>query len=331
MKHRAQWLADGTFGVMVHYLFAPKGDTPEARTADFNRIVDSFDLDYFMDQFTRTGADWLIFTIGQNTGYYNAPNAFLDRVLPGHTSRRDLVSDVARSIKGTGKRFIAYLPCEVAGQKSDVPEAFGWSADDKSEFLKRYLEFVRDYSLQLGRLEDGWWYDGAYDHLHEGKWSWQDWIDASRAGNPDSIIAFNDGAFCCGREKPVTPLQDYHAGEVHLIEDGKIRFDFFPSEDDIVLTEDGRLRQKGREPEFYMPTSQCVDGVQQHALIPLDLTFNPAITSKYLHYTDEEVLSVARGFKAAGGGVTFNVPIEENGHIAQSSAEQLVRIGKQLV
>jgi hypothetical protein len=67
-----------------------------------------------------------------------------------------------------------------------------------------------------------------------------------------------------------------------------------------------------------------------HTLIPLDLTFNPAIPSKYLNYSDEEVLSVARGFKAIHGGVTFNVPIEENGHIAQGSAEQLVRIGKAL-
>lgn len=38
-KNRAAWMAEGSYGVMVHYLITPQGDTPEARTADFNRII----------------------------------------------------------------------------------------------------------------------------------------------------------------------------------------------------------------------------------------------------------------------------------------------------
>src|SRR3972149_2185539 len=70
--HRADWMARGSYGGVGHYLIAPPGDTAEAETADLNRIIDGFDLDHFMTQFQESRADWLIFTIGQNTGYYKS-------------------------------------------------------------------------------------------------------------------------------------------------------------------------------------------------------------------------------------------------------------------
>ena len=71
---------------------------------DLNRAVDAFDLDRFLQDFQRTGADWLIFTIGQNTSYYASPNATLDRLAgPGHCSQRDLVFEIAQRLR---KRFL---------------------------------------------------------------------------------------------------------------------------------------------------------------------------------------------------------------------------------
>ena len=66
--NRAAWMAQGGYGVITHYLVTPKGGTPQDRTADLNRIVDGFDLDYFIKQFDESGADWLIFTLRQGTG-----------------------------------------------------------------------------------------------------------------------------------------------------------------------------------------------------------------------------------------------------------------------
>ena len=54
--NRAAWMAQGTFGMMTHYLITPKGSTPQERTADLNRIVDQFDLARYMKQFDETGA-----------------------------------------------------------------------------------------------------------------------------------------------------------------------------------------------------------------------------------------------------------------------------------
>ena len=68
-KPRAAWMPQGSFGVMTHYLIQPKGDSPAEKTAELNRIVDRFDLDHYIRQFQETRADWLIFTLGQCTGY----------------------------------------------------------------------------------------------------------------------------------------------------------------------------------------------------------------------------------------------------------------------
>jgi len=70
-----------------------------------------------------------------------------------------------------------------------------------------------------------------------------------------------------GNIKPRCPIEDYHAGEIHLLEDGKIRTDFVypPGQGNIIVTADGKLRKRGQEARFYMPDSQFIDNVQTEA------------------------------------------------------------------
>ncbi len=310
-KHRADWMAEGSYGIMVHYLIAPPGDTDAERTAEFSRIVDAFDVDVFIAQFASTGADWLIFTIGQNTGYYCSPNAFLDQALPGHTSRRDLMLEIAQRLKAMNKRVIAYLPAEASAQTEAVHEAFAWNPADQSEFQKRYQEFIRQYALKFGKLLDGWWFDGCYEWevFHNSLYEWPAWIAAARAGNPDAIVAFNDGSFCINKVKPVTLLEDYHAGEVHTLNDGKIKLGH---EDDSPL---------------YMPDSRFIDGVQWHALLPVDSTFEGG---EPYHYSDEVLFKWVSECKSVGGAVTLNLPVGQDGRVPEASIAQMQRLGAYL-
>ncbi len=326
-RNRAQWMANGLYGIMVHYLLHPNGESDAQRTQELNRIIDAFDLDAFVQQFRESGADWLIFTIGQNTGYYNSPNATLDRVLPGRTPRRDLVLEIARRVKRMGKRFIAYLPAEVWGQSPDVQRAFQWNDADQRLFLSTYLAFVRDYSRQYGRFCDGWWFDGCYEPIHRGRWNWAEWAAAARTGNPYSAVAFNDGAFCVGLLKPVSPEQDYHAGEVHLLEDGKIRIDPLNA-GELTIDAQGRVRRAGQEPKFYMPDSQFIDGVQWHALVPVDSSFlGDAIPLERLSYSPEYLATFIRDCKKVNGAVTINLPIGLDGVIPAASARKARELG----
>ena len=320
--NRAAWMARGQYGIMVHYLISPQGKTPAEKTADMNRIVDNFDVEYFLGQFDRAKADWLIITLGQTTGYFCAPNEYLDKMAPGHTPRRDLVREIAEGLRKRNKRMILYL---ASGQSSDpiFRDVFKWKS---KEGPGRYLNFVRSYAKQYGDLAGGWWFDGCSRCSNE---DWQRWLDAARAGNPKAAIAFSGAEFCCGGPiNPLCPLEDYHAGEIHLLEDGKIRRDFLPPGGDIVV-KNSKLRKRGQEARLYLPDGQFIDNVQWHCLLPIDLTFNPAVPNQFCHYYDHELFSFVDRVKNVGGAITINVPLDKsNGHIYDGSSSQLARLGK---
>jgi hypothetical protein len=321
--NRAAWMARGTYGVMTHYVLQPKGNTPAEKTADLNRMADQFDLDYFIRQFEQTGADWLIFTIGQDSGYLCSPNAMLDTKIPGHTPRRDVPLEIARRLELLGKRLILYFPSE---EQNDliVKQALD---SDAPGYADRYFDFLRQYAVRFGPLCHGWWFDGCSPHPDE---HWNRWLAAARAGNGKAAVAFSGAEFCTGKAiNPLCRLADYHAGEIHLLEAGQIRRDFLPPGDDIIVLPGGKLRKRGQEARFYLPDGPTIDGVQWHGLLPIDLTFNPAIPNQFCHYTDKELFEFVRKIKSVGGAITINVPIDpENGHIPDDSHSQLVRLSK---
>jgi hypothetical protein len=326
--NRAVWMARGSFGMMTHYLVSPKGDTPEARTADLNRIVDAFDLDGYIRQFDETGADWLIFTMCQGTGYLSTKNEYLDRIEPGYTPRRDLLGELGRAIHARGKHLIVYIPGAHTPADPTVKRLLRSGTEGYTE---RHNAFIREYSLKMGRLCDGWWFDSCSPQSRE---AWLAELEACRAGNPDSAVAFSGAEFCAsgGHLQPICPLDDYHPGEIHLMEDGRIRTDFiYPPGEEIVISADCKLRKKGQEPRFYAPDSQFIDNVQWHGLLPIDLTFNPAVPNQYCHYTDRELFGFVDRVKSVGGALTINVPIDiVQGHIPDDTHAQLVRLGKYL-
>ncbi len=312
-RHAADWMHQGRFGLMVHYLHTPAGNTPAERTAHHDRTIAGFDCDGFVDAVVSTGADWLIFTLGQNTGYYNSPNHYLDGQQPGHTPQRDLVLEIATALKARGRRFIAYLPAETFGPR-ELHRAFGWSQTDPTqvEFQRRYRQFIAAWSGQYGTACDGWWFDGCYewDAFPNRHLDFAGYIAAARAGNPAAITAFNDGAFCVGKVKPVTPLEDYHPGEIHTLIGDQIALGWWKA-----------------DPVPYLPTERFVDGVQWHGLLPVDSTFaGPDLPDQ--HYADEVLMSLLRQVRAVGGALTFNLPVALDGTIPAATLAQMQRLGQ---
>jgi hypothetical protein len=307
------------FGLMVHWL-AP-GPAPEVgeRLLEPDRAVDGFDLERFRTDFEQSGADWLIFTIGQNTGFYASPNAVLDRLVgSGHASRRDLVLEIARAVHRLGKRFIAYLPAEVNAQSPEIHAGFAWNPADQSEFQRRYTRFIREYAARLGSLLDGWWFDGCYTWpaFHNSLYDWPLWCGAARAGNPDAALAFNDGSFCVGIDRPLAPDQDYLSGEVEVLRTGMLRL--------------GR----GEDAPLVLPLTRFVPGTscQWHALVPIDCHWAHEAPGPMEppRYRDDELFAFVKRCRSVGGAVTLNVGIYQEGHLGAESLSQLRRLSESL-
>lgn len=312
----------GRWGLMVHWIAPGPARESGEYLRDLNRAVDGFNTARFLQQFADTGADWLIFTIGQNTGCYASPNYVLEHFAgPGHCSQRDLVLEIARGVNRLGKRFIAYLPAE-SKWVTQLHTALAWNPADQSEYERRYTAFIREYSLRLGQLNHGWWYDGCYNWkaYRQAQRHWELWCDASRAGNPHAALAFNDGSYCCGRETPITPLQDYLAGEIAELRGNKI-VSGNPKEGPVSLV---------------LPTSRFVVGTecQWHGLLPIDCEwgYNEPATAPMPapKYSDADLFGFMRQSLAVGGGVTLNVGIYQEGHMPDLTLRQLSRMNATL-
>jgi len=330
-------MGHGKFGVMVHWLSARTPQQYPHATKDHNDVVDRFDLAGFLDSFRRTGADWLTFTIGQNTGYYASPNRVLDRLAgPGYASDRDLVLEIAQGVKKLGKRFIAYIPA-AAGFTPEAKQAFAWT-DEKDapmdEGQRRFTDFIAEYARRYGTLLDGWWFDGVYANhpMHRDLPVYSKlWLDAARAGNPQAAVALNDASFCDGHTLPVVDDQDFLSGETEFLLQGKARF------------------KRGMEtvtPATHrpQPPAHCL----WHCLVPIDVMWetginfadwqNPPIAwvPPRPHeiedplYTVDSLETVVRDFKAVGGGVTFNIGIFQEGTVGPKTVERLAALAQRV-
>ncbi len=326
---RAAWMREGKFGLMVHWIHPAVPPKDGEKETDFQRAVDAFDLDLFLSDFDKTQADWLVFTIGQNTGCYASHNQTAERLLgPGHTSQRDLVMEIARQIKARNKRFIAYLPCIVTHASDDLRTLFGWTGEENTTpevFCERYSQFIRDFALRFGTLLDGWWFDGALEAFHYPQICNQPFMEAARAGNPMAAVAFNDGAACVGSTQ-ATEGQDYMAGETEVVIGGKIR--------NGRASDAPLLDPRNHRPA---PPASCL----WHALVPIDCYWGhgnsflpehnlPVAVPPYQAgrmepplYSTADLATLVSDFKAAGGGVTFNVGIFQEGGLGPETVDQL--------
>ena len=271
---RADWFHDARWGVMTHYLGAPPSSSGgKDLTAEmWNRQVDAFDVPGLADQVASTGAKYLLFTIGQNSGHYCAPNATYDRLVgisPSKCSRRDLVAELAVELKKRDVRLLVYLPSGAPAADVEARKKLGWLwgrsggwqlpgepvGGRLADFQRKWESIIREWSLRWGKDVAGWWIDGCYfaDEMYrfDDEPNFASFAAALRAGNPDAIVAFNPGV-----RVPViayTKYEDYTAGEVNL-----------PRLPEAVETLPGPLagvrRGKGADPHLDLPGRVVVPG-----------------------------------------------------------------------
>jgi len=293
---RAAWMQDAKYGVFAHYL----GGGPE-----WNETVDSFQVDAFAAQMKAAGAGYVMFTLGQNSGYYCSPNATYDRLVgvePGtRCSKRDLPMEVADALAKHGIRLILYLPSRAPQKDKDAMTKLGDPGQNKpapQAFTANWSAIIEEWSTRYGSKVSGWWFDGAYSR--DGwkdlskPYNWTTWAAACRAGNPDSILAFNSGvktAFMA-----LTPEEDYAAGE----------------QNEWTVT-----------PE----THPAPPGVQWQVLSFLGKRWGKATGP---HQPDEYMIDYIRRVNDLGGAVTMDVHISDDGTVYGPHQQQLEAIAKAL-
>ncbi len=306
-QERAAWLKQAKFGVMTHYLpdWLSKTENLNINVAKWNQLVNAFDVNRLADEVKSVSAGYMIFTIGQNSGFYDSPNAVYDKLVgikPTKCSKRDLIADLGTALHSRGLKLIVYLPSGAPNGDAIAKKALEWQNGPypNKEFQNKWEQIIREWSVRWGGKIDGWWFDGCYwpniMYRTENAPNFKTFAEAARAGNPNSIVAFNMGVFY--RLTSSTPYEDYIAGEIN--------------KDDLVTINHS---YNGK-----------IDGAQIHGLSNLGEKWgmgNP-------RFTIEQIIGYTKKINDAGGAMTWDAPIQSNGLIYPAFIIQLDAIGKSI-
>lgn len=263
------WLAAAQVGAFMHFL--PRADTFP--------LVEKFDVPALAKQLADSGVRYFVFTLGQNSGYMNAPNAAYEAVTgyaPGERcAARDLPKELAAALKPHGIRLVLYLPCQTPNADVRAIRAFGLpetpaNRDRKIDgaFAQRWAKVILEWSDRYGEAVSGWWFDGGYEWIGFNAEIARVYAAAAKHGNPQSVVTFNPGVSL----KRWTDAEDYTAGELN-------------------------------EPFTHACAGRWLDGSQWHVLTFLGKTWGQRDT----RYPDEAWVKWVGGVTAKGGAVTLDV------------------------
>jgi len=181
-------------------------------------VVDRFDVNHLANQLKAIGAKYLVFTLGQYSGYYNGPNATLEKLV-GYApwercATRDLPLDLYNAVKPKGIKLMLYLTCQVGYGDPRAQAAFGLRQGQQEQPLTpeatdKWAEVIKEWSDRYGDKVSGWWFDGGYPHLgFDDAMAWT-LADAVKHGNPKAIVSLS---VTMGPGRAVE-AEDFTAGE----------------------------------------------------------------------------------------------------------------------
>lgn len=234
------WMQDGKYGLADHYLrdwidrVAATAEEKVKPGESWDDILTTFDVHAYVEDVRRSGASFVLLTLGQNSGYYLAPNRTYERIAglqPGERtpSRRDLPMEIADALAPYGIKLVLYAPAQPPSRGHKVEGDFAITdAFDKmrnadgppsqSQHAKWHA-VLKEWSGHYGTKVAGWWFDGMQTKTRAGfidydrRYSHISYGAVAKAGNPNAIVAFNGGV----ARALVTehPSQDISAGETN--------------------------------------------------------------------------------------------------------------------
>lgn len=225
------WFSQAKYGVFIHFL--PSGSAGL-------KLVEQFDVKVLAGQLEGMGAGYLVLTLGQNSGYFNSPNADYEKqtgYAPGERcATRDLPLDLYHALQPKGIRLMLYLPCQTPNGDARAQKAFGLAQGATDQpldlaFADKWSRVIQEWSDRYGEKVSGWWFDGGYEHIHFNDAIAARYAAAVKHGNPKAIVTFNPGV----KVVRWTKAEDYTAGELN-------------------------------EPLQVIPAERWLDGSQWHAL-----------------------------------------------------------------
>lgn len=194
------------------------GKDAQGKDESWDATLATFDVDAFAKEVESTGASFVLLALGQNSGYYCAPNATMEKAIgcAPHTycSKRDLPLEIMKALKPKGIAVMLYLPGNPPKNNRFVRDRLKWFGSGDSspsqETIAIWDAVIEEWATRYGANLAGWWMDGMYDHSRydmKQEHNWHTRAAAMKAGNPSCAITFG------GCKPSGSHYEDYYNGE----------------------------------------------------------------------------------------------------------------------
>ena len=301
------------WGVFHHYLYNIQNNplftnNQNAGETDWHTCTEELNVKHLAKTLHEIGAGYYFITVMQGRKYMIAENRAYrnivgDKIADECLSRRDLIEALYRALSQYDIDLYLYFTGDGPYKDELVGKLFGFTEPRQNiamDFVKKWSDVLKDYSLQYGDKVKGWWLDGMYQkEFGYTAELMQPYYRAIKEGNPDAIVAFNNGV------KPYV-------------------YRYYPEEEFT----------SGEQVDFsVIPESRFCSGAQTHILLPIgneDRGIGATWAGGGLNYTKEELCAYAQKVISAGGIVTFDCKLNRDGSFDNEQVEALRYIGSRL-
>ncbi len=204
IRSSTTWMTDAKYGLMFTWT-----STTQPRTGvqkSYEQAVNDFDVNAFADMVQKTGAGFIVFATSWSTYYFAAPIQAVEHLMPGHTTKRDLIRELADALNARGIKLMIYYH---AGR----PQPNWWAGGgaqtmDRADYFNEWESTIREIGLRYGDKLAGFWFDDGTTFYYTLQAPWEAMTTAVKAGNPARVVGYNSWIL-----PKATNFQDFACGE----------------------------------------------------------------------------------------------------------------------
>ena len=152
-------------GIFIHNVYGLTGWPDDRKTATLDEFANAFDVKTFADQMAGMGVEYVYFTAWHKAMYLLGPNKAMEKWLPGHTAKRDLVGEIADALHAKKIKLVIYAhPNDFHDLTKEEQERIGFkmASPDQNKLVNNLInEVFADMCMRYGKKTNvlGFWWD----------------------------------------------------------------------------------------------------------------------------------------------------------------------------
>lgn len=295
MRADTTWFQQARYGLMCHW--TSQSYPRHGPRKPYAEAVKDFDVQGFADQVQTAGAGFLLLTTSHAEMYLPAPITTLDKILPGRTTQRDLIAELADALGRRGIRLMLYYHLGSASDPTWLRACGFWETDTRKLFAN-WSTVIGEIGNRYGDKLVGWWFDDGATSYYYRSAPWEELTRAAKAGNAQRLVGYNPWIL-----PAPTEFQDYFCGEGFAN----------PRGDDVhPIGSDGRYTT-GSHAGLQAAATLVTEGDWGH--------FHPDREIGKPRWTAEQMADLLRRFSGNKNVPIFNVEIYQEGAISSGTVE----------